>query len=98
MARRQPPPTYDLDRIRLSLVMTLAKEWGSRVRARRIALGLGQAQVAELVGTTIQTISKLERGEIVARDYLKIALAVRLHAEVDELFPWPARSELESAA
>jgi len=55
-------------------------------------------ELAGLVGVPIQTISKVERGDIVARDYLKLALALRLACEVDDLFGWPTREQLQVMA
>jgi DNA-binding XRE family transcriptional regulator len=76
-------------------VETLSGEWGHRVKERRLDLRLTQAQLADLVGhdgVTVQTISKLERGELRPRDYLKLALALALCVEVVDLFPMPKRS------
>lgn len=83
----------DLDRLRGRI-----SDWnvacGERVRARRLAIGIHGHQLAGLVGCTVQTISKVERGEIVPRDYLKAALSVALCVEVEELWPWPTRASL----
>ena len=76
--------------------------WGRSVRQRREDLAMTLAQVAALAGTSIQTISKIEAGEIAARDHLRIALAFALSTEVDRLFPMPTREvirrEIEAAA
>jgi transcriptional regulator with XRE-family HTH domain len=82
-----------LDRLR-SKIDAEAATWGALVKARRRLLQLSQPQLAELVGCRVQTISKVERGQIVPRDYLKAAIALNLAAEVGELFPWPTRREL----
>lgn len=81
----------DLDRLR-ALIEATARQWGTNVRHRRQALDLTQRQLAELAGnTTVQTISKVEAGEIAPRDYLKLAIAAALATEVDALFPMPMR-------
>lgn len=87
----------DLDRLR-AFFEEYRKECGGRVRQRRKALRLTQPQLGELVGVPFQTISKVETGQIDARDYLKAAIAIRLAMEVDDLFPWPNRRVLEVAA
>lgn len=94
-ARRPNDP--DLDRLR-ARISDQAPVWGSLIRRRRTDLGLTQGQLADLVGVPFQTISKVEKGGIVCRDYLKAAIAMRLFVEVDELFPWPSRQALEAAA
>lgn len=69
--------------------------WGGRVKARRESLGFTLAQVSELSdgALRVQTVSKIERGEIEPRDYLKLAMAIALFTEVDDLFPMPSRAE-----
>lgn len=98
VVQRRRPIDPDLDRLRARILATEAPLWGARVRQRRTDLGLTQGQLADLVGVPFQTISKVENGGIVCRDYLKAALALRLAVEVDDLFPWPTRSALEAAA
>lgn len=87
----------DLDRLRTHLAAQSAG-WGGRVRHRRKALGLTQQQLADLLDVPVQTVSKVERGQIVPRDYLRAGLAIRLCVEIDELFPWPTRADLTRAA
>lgn len=82
-----------LDRLR-EIIDAEALSWGALVKARRQMLRLSQPQLANLVGCRVQTISKVERGQIVARDYLKAAIAIALACEVADLFPWPTRREL----
>lgn len=69
-----------------------ARVHGIRVHARRKSLKLTLEQVAGLAWTTPQTIHKIERGEIVARDHVRLALAFALACEVDDLFPSPKRA------
>lgn len=72
----------------------LSVGWGDLVRERRRELRLTQAQLAALVGDdgiTVQAISRIERGELRPRDYVKVALALALACEVSDLFPMPPR-------
>lgn len=68
-----------------------ARHWGSNLRNRRLELKLTLDQVAGLADTTPQTVFKVERGEIVARDNLRLALAFAVGREVGDLFPLPRR-------
>lgn len=70
------------------------RSWGEQVRERREALGLTLAQLSDLTGGAlrVQTLSKIERGEIEPREYLRTALAVALTTEVADLFPPTQRS------
>lgn len=69
-----------------------ARVWGVHVKSRRKSLGLTLEQLASLAGTTPQTIYKVEAGEIVARDHLRLSIAFALGCEADELFPTPTRA------
>lgn len=69
-----------------------ARVWGANCRARRKALGLTLQQVAESAFTNSQTVFKVERGQIIPRDHLRLALAFALACEPDELFPMPKRA------
>lgn len=80
----------DRDRLRAFLKRE-ARHWGEKCKARRKALRLTLDEVAQLSGTTPQTVFKVERGEIVARDSLKVGLAFALMCEVGDLFPVPPR-------
>lgn len=56
-----------------------ARECGERVTKYRLALaGMTEATLAELVGTSRQTIISIEAGRIVPRDYLRAAIAFAL--------------------
>lgn len=68
-----------------------ARHWGSNVRLRRLELGLTLDELAGMADTTPQTVFKVERGEIVARDNLRLALAFALGRESADLFPLPRR-------
>lgn len=89
-------PDEQLDDLR-RYYEALAVEHGHRVRGRRKALRLTLEQVAGLVGVPMQTLSKVERGEIVARPYLQGALCLHLHMEQADLFPQPSLGDLLKA-
>lgn len=72
-----------------------ARECGARVKARRKALGLTLAQVGEFADTTAQTINKVEAGEIVVREDLKLSLSMALGCEPTDLFPTPTSIEVQ---
>jgi transcriptional regulator with XRE-family HTH domain len=74
-----PPPPVD----------GLARRWGARVAERRRSRGLSQADLALGCGVTQQTISKIERGEMIPLDRLKLALSSALEVHPHDLFPWP---------
>lgn len=84
----------DLDVLRVQL-RNQRSTWGSKVKNRRESLGLTLAQVVEISEGALraQTLSKIERGELEPRDYLKLAIAVALLTEVEELFPMPSRED-----
>lgn len=68
--------------------VTLEEVWGEKVKARRLAIpGYSQRILAELSGTTQQTIWKIEHGKITPRDSLKIRIAHALTCPVSSLFP-----------
>lgn len=98
MPRVPKDPNLKLDRLRDHFSDAESKRWGVLVQARRRQLGLSQVQVASVVGCPVQTISKVERGQIVPRDYLKAAISMALAEEVGALFPWPTRRELAVAS
>ena len=68
---------------------SLGAIWGDAVAERRKLLGLSQQTLADLCGTTQQTISKIELGEIIPRDRLKVTIANRLGVPLSALFAWP---------
>lgn len=86
-----PKKTLDAESLN-KYVKREARINGIRVKARRKALGLTLDQVAGTAWTTPQTIFKIEEGQIVARDHVRLALAFALACEVDDLFPSPKRA------
>lgn len=75
-----------------------ARQCGTRVRDRRKSLKWKQAQLAELAGVTMQTISKVEVGEITPKDSVKVAIATALLCDVADLWPHPDRGYVMSVA
>lgn len=71
-----------------------ARVWGANCRARRKSLNLTLQDVADRAFTNPQTVFKVERGEIIPRDHLRIALAFALFCETDDLFPMPKRAAI----
>lgn len=92
-----PKPLMDPEKLRAFLKRE-ARHWGTACRVRRQALQLTLEQVASLAGTTPQTVFKVEKGQIVARDSLRIGLAFALSCEVDDLFPLPKRDVIAREA
>jgi transcriptional regulator with XRE-family HTH domain len=86
-------PTLSADALR-KYVNREARINGIRVKARRKALELTLEQAAELAFTTPQTIFKIEEGQIVARDHVRLAIAFALGCEVNDLFPAPKRADV----
>lgn len=75
-----------------------AVECGRRVKARRHELSFTLQQVADMAGSTLQTVSRVEAGKLVPRDHLKVALACALFVEPGELFALPDRATVHDAA
>jgi transcriptional regulator with XRE-family HTH domain len=68
-----------------------AVSWGMRVQRRREELEWTQVDVAKNMGVAPQTISKIERDEIVPRLRTMESLAQALGTTLEELFPLSAR-------
>lgn len=85
-----PRPVITQEQLRRFLKRE-ARHWGSNVRLRRKELGLTLEQVAFMADTTPQTVFKVERGEIVARENVRLAVAFALGKEAGDLFPMPKR-------
>lgn len=62
------------------------------VRERRKSLGLTQAQLAEAIGVSRQTIISIERSDYAPSVYLALRLAARLNSTVEQLFPLEGES------
>lgn len=87
------PALLNEDRLRL-VVRDWARESGRRLAARRSSAPFrwSQQQLAELTGVTVGTISKAELGVIIPKDSVRMAIAVALLCEVDDIWPYPERS------
>jgi len=68
---------------------------GERVHSERLARGLGPTVFCALIGVPLQTLHKIEGGEIVPRDHLKAAIALALEMELGDLWGWPTIAEIE---
>lgn len=62
-------------------------EFGKRVKARRLQLGLSQKQLAEKTGTTRQTVWNWESGTHAPTEATMPALARALKHTADHLLP-----------
>jgi len=76
-------------------VAGLRREWGRRVRERRLRLGLTQSAVGMRAGLSAQRINQVERARHGASDEARIRLAAALSmpgdpVRVEDLFPYPA--------
>lgn len=69
---------------------------GERIREERIAKGWGPTHFCALIGVPLQTLHKVEVGEIVPRDYLKAAIALALDIDLAELYRWPTNREIRT--
>ena len=67
-----------------------AREAGARVRKRRLQLGLTVRQVSAVIDVPVQTIYRVESGQLIIKDYLRLAIAHALATEVTELFEMPS--------
>ena len=74
------------------------KRWGAAVQRARKNLGMSQAELAENVGLTQQTISKVELGTVVPSDRTKVRLAHAIGMHPGHLFGWWAQTDHESAS
>jgi transcriptional regulator with XRE-family HTH domain len=68
---------------------SLSARLGARLRARREALGLSQAELAEKVGISANYVGVLERGVKLPTLDTLVALAKALDMPVSELFGEP---------
>ena len=74
---------------RAHLERNLASLWGRRVARVRRCRSLSQTALGVRCAVTQQTISKVERGEVLPGDGLKLALADALGVLPGDLFAWP---------
>jgi putative transcriptional regulator len=64
----------------------LAEGLGNRLRERREAKGLTQAQLADLIGVSRKTVNTVENGVFVPSTIVALKLAAALGCTVEELF------------
>ncbi|MCU1499451.1 MAG: Helix-turn-helix domain [Acidimicrobiales bacterium] len=83
-ATRLPPTS------RAFLERRLAVLWGRNVAEVRRRRGFSQQALARRSAVTQQTVSKVERGQVLPGDGLKLALAWALGVAPGELFAWPS--------
>lgn len=91
-------PLLDTEALRSYLRTTWVRECGQRVRARRKLFDWSLVKLSGLTGIPYQTIHKIEVGEIVAGDHLRLALAQALGCEVADLFPLPTKQRVAELA
>jgi putative transcriptional regulator len=65
---------------------TSARGRRNGVRAARTAVGMTQAELADVVGVTRQTVVAVEAGDYAPSVYLALAIAQRLGSSVEQLF------------
>lgn len=68
-------------------------QWGRAVTARRKAMGMTRADLADLSDTTEATITRIELGQQHPRNDMKIMIAVALGCSAVDLWPMPDFSE-----
>lgn len=65
--------------------MPTDQDIGGRVRQRREAIGISQAELASRAGTTQKHVSDIERGKRLMGAYMLLRLSKALHASADAL-------------
>lgn len=80
-----------------SVMRKRAQESGARIAELRKAKGMGPTMFAGIVGVPLQTLHKIEHGQIVPRDHLKATIALALGVELADLYRWPSTAELVKA-
>ena len=74
----------------------LARMLGTRIRARRLALGWAQADAAFRAGVSYSTWRRLEKdGSASIDDLVRAAIALRCEEYLKALFPLPAASNMD---
>ena len=70
------------------------KECGWRIELRRREVGIPRYALAAAAGLSAPTITRLEQGKINPLHGVKIAVALALDCDIDDLWPNPSRAEL----
>jgi len=84
------------DEMAKHLVEQLTGQIGDRLRARRAALELSQAQVAELATMTTEAYSRVERGVSVPTVATLLRLCLGLQLPPEALIGWSRSGEVNS--
>lgn len=63
------------------------RHWAENIKRGRLALGLTQLQLADLIGVRQATVARWESGDRVPRDTDKLKIATALQQDVRQLFP-----------
>lgn len=91
-----------LDAVLLRERMRPGSEWakasGARLADIRERRGWHQRDLAGLVGVPFETIWKAEKGDLLPRDYLRVAIAQALACDVNEIWPWPTKEWVAEVA
>lgn len=81
-----PAPLLNEHRLR-----NATRDWvlasGRRLRDRRLSFDFNQDDLAEFVGVRATSISKFERGDVVPKDQVRLAIANALMCEVNDIWP-----------
>jgi transcriptional regulator with XRE-family HTH domain len=74
----------------------LAEQLGARIRARRIALNITQADAAKRSGVSYATWRRLEAsGSASIEDLARAAILLRCEGDLQNLFPMPAATSMD---
>ena len=75
----------------------MAQALGQRIKRRRVAIGLTQADVASRAGVSYRTWRRLEaEGKASIDDLVRAALALRCEQDLAALFPEPAATSMDA--
>lgn len=75
----------------------IAQSIGTRIRARRLALGLSQVEAAARAGVAYRTWRRLEaEGRASIDDLVRASIALRCEQNLKALFPEPAASSMDA--
>lgn len=97
MTHNETAPALDHEDVR-RMVAKWAVDCGRRVQERRQLFSWDRRTLSELVGVSEPTMIRIEQGSINPRDYLKLSIAACLLCEVEDLWPYPRRTDVFGAA
>lgn len=80
------PPLLDEERLR-RFVLRWRSQCGQELLRRRQQRKWSQKQLADLVGVRETSISRFEMGLQTPRDSVRVAIAVALNCEVNDIWP-----------